>query len=341
MSDSPYIELPRIRAVDGQPVRDTDASLIDFDRVAKHIAQARGLGRYDGPTDPTDYLLARRCVGRVEGQLCATLAGILCFGHDPQALLPHAVVDLGHYRGVEQRSFEVVHLAKNITGTLFDQLERIETYLWSNSHHGMTVTDGSFRRVDVHEYPQIVIRELCANMLAHRDYYRAESASRVMLFRNRIEWVSPGGLPPNVTVENILSAQVARNPQVLKIFYEAGYVEAFGQGLDTVVSVLKEETMEAPMFVDTGESFIVTVFGRSSDELLGSAGGGLNENQRRILAFIQRKVEATPKELRDLCGDRARRSLNRDIAGLINADLIEAVGSTRAQRYRIRGGGGA
>ena len=68
--------------------------------------------------------------------------------------MPRAVVDLGHYRGVEQVSFDVVHLQKDIGGTLFDQLGRIETYLWNNTHHGMTVAENSFQRVDVHDIPQ-------------------------------------------------------------------------------------------------------------------------------------------------------------------------------------------
>jgi len=58
----------------------------------------------------------------------------------------------------------------------------------------------------VHEYPAAVIRELIVNLLAHRDYTNGLSAARVQLFGNRIEWVSPGGLPPGVTVENILSS---------------------------------------------------------------------------------------------------------------------------------------
>ncbi|HEX6290230.1 MAG TPA: hypothetical protein VFZ66_13640 [Herpetosiphonaceae bacterium] len=46
--------------------------------------------------------------------------------HDPQATFPNAVVDLGHDQGMEPVSFEVLHLEKNIRGTIFDQLQRVE-----------------------------------------------------------------------------------------------------------------------------------------------------------------------------------------------------------------------
>jgi predicted HTH transcriptional regulator len=53
-----------------------------------------------------------------------------------------------------------------------------------------------------------------------------------------------------VTVENILAEQASRNPVILSILYESGYVEAFGQGLDTVVAVLSQEDLPPPHFHD-------------------------------------------------------------------------------------------
>jgi predicted HTH transcriptional regulator len=332
-----FVDAPQPLSTDDLPIRGTSLDLIDLDKVIAHIAAATARSRYHGPPDPVTYLLQKKCIVAVHDTYFATRAGILCFGRQPQTLMPRAVVDLGHYRGLGQLSFDVVHLEKDINGTLFEQMARVESYLTTNTHHGMTVIPGSFQRVEIHEYPPIVIRELCANMLAHRDYEHANSASRVMLFRDRIEWATPGGLPPNVTIENLLDAQYSRNPVILSIFFEAGYVEAFGQGLDTVFAVLKAEDMEPPYFRNTGESFIAGVYGRpmqifGSDSALPS----LNEYQRRILAFIRQKGEVTPGELKGLLPDRAARSLGRDTKGLVDAELIEATGGSKAIRYRVR-----
>lgn len=107
----------------------------------------------------------------------ATPAGILCFGRQPQEVFPHAVVDLVHYRGTDAVSFEVAHLEKNIGETIFDQIARVEAYLWTNTHHGMTIDNTGAQRIELHEYPRVVIRELVVNMIAHRDYSNALSAS--------------------------------------------------------------------------------------------------------------------------------------------------------------------
>lgn len=105
---------------------------------------------------------------------------------------------IGHYRGTETLSYEVVNLEKDIGGTIFDQLARIESYLSANTYHGMTLSETSYQRVEVHEYPQAVIRELGVNMIAHRDYANFLSSCQVQKFKNRISWVSPGGLPPGM-----------------------------------------------------------------------------------------------------------------------------------------------
>jgi ATP-dependent DNA helicase RecG len=54
---------------------------------------------------------------------------------------------------------------------------------------------------------------LAANALIHRDYF-ISAPIRILIFSDRVEIVSPGHLPNNLTVENITSGGIsnARNP---------------------------------------------------------------------------------------------------------------------------------
>lgn len=334
MTNQIFIDPATLRSTDHLPVRETTIEALDLEKVADHIGKAVNRGRYHGSADRLEYLQQSNCIVTADGATYATSAGILCFGHDPQAIFPRAVVDLGHYHGVGVDSNEVVHLEKNIGGTIFDQIERVETYLWTNTHHGMTLGD-SVQRIELHEYPRAVIRELGVNMLAHRDYNRGGAAARVQLFRNRIEWISPGGLPPGITVENILDEQWSRNPVILTVLYDAGYVEAFGQGLDTVVTELKSAGMAEPDFRDTGASFIVTVYGRPIE---GFSGGDfmarISDRQREIRAFIQKRGEVSSREVIALFTHRAdARSIRRDLQALTKAGVIILQGWGRTARY--------
>jgi ATP-dependent DNA helicase RecG len=330
-----------LRGIDGQPISDTSISLIDLARVEAHIALAITRGRYQGSNNVHDYLREKHCIAVSGESVQATPAGILCFGRQPQEVFPRAVVDLAHYRGIEAVSFEVAHLEKNIGGTIFEQIERVEIYLWNNTHHGMTLDNTSAQRHELHEYPRPVIRELVVNMVAHRDYATAMSTSQIMLFRDRIEWLNPGGLPTGITINDIRAVQAARNPIILSILYEAGYVEAIGQGIDTVITVLARENMEPPRFEDTASFFQVTVFGKPPERFYDSdVFTRLSDRQRRILAFIRAQREVSPAAVAEIFENIVTaRSLQRDIKTLEDANLITTSGTGRGRsvRYRIKG----
>jgi ATP-dependent DNA helicase RecG len=201
----------------------------------------------------------------------------------------------------------------------------------------MTVGGSGARRIELHEYPQAVIRELTVNMLAHRDYTMAGAASRVLLLSNRIEWSSPGGLPPGVTEANLLSMRNARNPGLLSILYDAGFVEGYGMGLVTVVSVLDSEGLEPPQFRDLiGGAFMVTVFGRPLTQRERGSYIELSESQRRIVRVLNTRPEVSLSDIRDALPDRSKRTIQDDITGLIDAGIVERHGQTKATRYRLR-----
>ena len=64
------------------------------------------------------------------------------------------------------------------------------------------------------EVPAPALEELVVNMLLHRDYF-ISAPWRVMLFDDRIELISPGSLPNNLTVENIrYGVSNMRNPLI-------------------------------------------------------------------------------------------------------------------------------
>ena len=52
------------------------------------------------------------------------------------------------------------------------------------------------------QVPKIVFEELIANALIHRDYF-ISAPVRIFVFNDRIEIISPGVLPNNLTIENI------------------------------------------------------------------------------------------------------------------------------------------
>jgi len=79
------------------------------------------------------------------------------------------------------------------------------------------------------EIPEAVFEELLVNALVHRDYL-VSAPIRLFVFDNRIEIISPGHLPNNLTVEKIRAGNSnIRNP-ILVSYVAKGLLPYHGLG---------------------------------------------------------------------------------------------------------------
>ncbi|HEY0737305.1 MAG TPA: ATP-binding protein [Herpetosiphonaceae bacterium] len=317
--------------IDGFAVPHAALDALDMQKVEEHIERAIEAGRLDNaPRKPRDFLSRYRCIIEHHGAPVATMAGILMFAYQPQFFFPHADVGLGHFPSSIPDTEDVIHLKRH-GGTLPEQIDVVEGYLWSNTRRGFTVED-SARRVEKPEYPRKVIRELTVNAIAHRDYNSTGKHTRISMFTDRIEWVSPGGLPGGITIENILQEQFARNPTIAELLHQAGYIERFGIGLDTVMRELRRAGLPDLGMRDTGVSFTVTVYGQDAPSIRAQTPFRL-----KLLEYARQHGQITMDDARrlneDLQAFRSDRSLLNDLKGLVEAGFLQRVGRSRDTAY--------
>jgi len=74
------------------------------------------------------------------------------------------------------------------------------------------------------------LREAVVNGIVHRDY-RAAANTQIYIFRDRVEIVTPGGLPPGMREEDFGVKSVPRNPLLFGVFQRMGLVEQIGSGI--------------------------------------------------------------------------------------------------------------
>ena len=317
--------------IDGVPVAAATIDDLDMQRVSEHIANAVETGRLDrAPRSSSEFLEHYRCVVLHHGAPTPTLVGILMFGTRPQFFFPHADIGLGHFPEQVADTENVLHL-KRYGGNLCQQIDSVEGYLWANTRRGFTVETGP-RRVERPEYPRKAIRELTVNAIAHRDYNSVGKYTRISMFSDRIEWVSPGGLPGGITVDNILTEQFSRNPLIAELLYQAGYIERFGLGLDTVMRELRKAGLPDLRMRDSGVSFTVTVFGHDAPSIRAQTPFRL-----KLLEYARRNQQITMAEARAINGQhsafRSERSLLNDLKSLVDAGFLQRVGQSRDTAY--------
>lgn len=182
-----------------------------------------------------------------------TVGGLLMFGVSPERVLPQAGIQFAHFPGAELAG----DLAdkKFFGGSLPRQVDNTLAALKANLPVSSTLTGA--RRVDGPAYPDRVFRELLVNAVVHRNYSLTGAQIRVLLFRDRCEFSSPGRLPNTVQIEKLaVGTSFARNPLLVRFMENLGYVDRLGRGLPMVVREAAK-LGHTVRFEELGESFRV------------------------------------------------------------------------------------
>ena len=185
-----------------------------------------------------------------------TLAGLLFFGINPQSYLSYAKITAAYIAG-EDISVPPTD-KKDFEGKIPEMLEKLMQYLriYLREEHRI-------KSLEPEVYPEIpeeAVREAIVNAVAHRDY-TVRSPIRVFIFRNRIEFHSPGKLPNTVTIESIKigGAHVLRNPTIYNLLSKIGFVTDLGSGVMRIIRLVKEHVGKDVELKETETEFIVVM----------------------------------------------------------------------------------
>lgn len=138
-----------------------------------------------------------------------TLGGLLLFGNNPQRFKSQFLIRAIHFQGNDETADTYLD-SEDITGKLALQFTNALAFVKRN----IQKVQGNQGRNSqgLWNIPEIVFEELIANALLHRDYF-INAPIRLFIFDDRIELISPGRLPNNLTVENIRAGiSLSRNP---------------------------------------------------------------------------------------------------------------------------------
>ena len=170
------------------------------------------------------------------------------------------------------------------------------------------------------------------NAICHRDYSIQGQRVEVRLFDDRMEIMSPGGLPGHITVDNLRDEHYSRNPRLVRGLYYWGYIEELGQGVDIIYAAMEREHHPPPEFRDSGRGFTV-VLSNAVDEVQLEFADQLNERQVRALRFLAQNERITNRDYRDLCVDVSAETLRLDLRDLVEKGILLKIGDKRGTYY--------
>ncbi len=202
------------------------------------------------------------------------------------------LADKNHFPGIDIVKFgeSISVIQKRAT---FDNRSILEVYEKAlevfKDYYQYEEIQGTDRK-KVEKIPEAAFREAIANALIHR-VWDVESQIRVSMFDDRIEIISPGGLPSGITEDEYLAGKlsVLRNRNLANVFYRLGFVEIFGTGI-TRIKQLYENGLRQPDF-ELSENTIKIVLPVFENNL------NLTEDERKIYMILSRTMLKSISEI--------------------------------------------
>ncbi len=170
------------------------------------------------------------------------LAGVMLFGRNPQRHRPAFVIKAVSFVGNDPAGNKYRD-SQDINGCLRDLYRGTMSFLSRNLRRLQDEKD--FNTEGDLEVAPAALEELVVNMLLHRDYF-ISAPWRVMLFDNRIELISPGALPNDLTVQNIrCGVSNIRNPLIASFATKELPYRGIGTGIRRALSVMPTLELES------------------------------------------------------------------------------------------------
>jgi ATP-dependent DNA helicase RecG len=307
---------------------------LDDDVIAEYIDKRQQRQRRP-VTQPVDELL--REIGALDSQGNPTHSGLLLFGRHPQHFLPQSGLVFVKFVGNEPRGDDGLAgygRREEVTGPLARVIENAWQIAWSEMTVGAVVK--GLERQDIAEYPPFAVREALVNAVCHRDYRLKGRRIEMRMYADRLEVISPGGLPGYITVDNLVEEHFSRNPRLVAGLFQWGYIEELGLGIDRMIEDMVQAGHPPPKFKAAPYSFTVTLFNARERRATPRWETSMNERQARALTYVRESGSITNREYRQLCPDVTPETLRLDLNDLVDRGILLRIGAKKGTYYILK-----
>lgn len=240
------------------------------------------------------------------------------------------LADKNYFPGID-----IIKFGENISmiqkRATFDNRSILEVYDKAltvfRDYYQCEIIQGADRK-KMEKIPEAAFREAIANALIHR-MWDVDSHIRVSMFDDRIEVVSPGGLPSGITAEEYLSGKlsVLRNRNLANVFYRLGFVEIFGMGITRIKQLYTESLLKPDFEVsENAIKIVLPVFEKNTD---------LTDDEKVIYKLLSRTMLKPMSEIAPYA-PFGKSKTTQLLKGMGEKGLVTVEGKGRGTKYRIQ-----
>ncbi|WP_437338403.1 ATP-binding protein [Sorangium sp. So ce394] len=238
--------------------RPSRMTLADLDPAL--LARAK-TGSGLGTISDEEYLLKRKLADRRGRDIALRRGAELLFAIDGPDH-PNAGVRIFRVVGTERRlgAEHNVEERPRIEGNLGQVLPAVFAAIDGLVRRPSRLIGNRFRAVP--EYPDFSWKEAILNAVAHRDYTTEGRTTEVWFFDDRLEVTNPGGLVPDIALEDLLSLRrvhVSRNPRTVRALVDLGFMRDQGEGIPRIFAEMEGLFLPAPLLEPSPREFRITL----------------------------------------------------------------------------------
>jgi ATP-dependent DNA helicase RecG len=156
-----------------------------------------------------------------------------------------------------------------------------------------------------------------------------------MVFLDRVEIWNSGTLPGNLKVEDLRKPHSSHpsNPTLASVLFFGDYIQQVGSGTTEMIRQCKKHGLPEPEFISVRNLEFKTILARDvyTDTFFQKA--GFNERQVRAIKLIKEKSIIALSDLQDVYKEVARKTLYRDLQGLVDKGILKAQGDRKGRKY--------
>lgn len=262
-------------------------------------------------------------------------AAVLLFYRNPHRLFTGCYVKIGKFGVGSDLQYQDV-----IEGSLILIADRVVDLIYLK-YLKATITYEKDLRVETYPFAREAIREAVYNALIHCKW---EDGIPIQIrIDDKSMYISNACVfPSDWTTENLMRTHNSRpyNPDLAGTFYRAGYIEAWGRGIQKICEACEELGTPMPEYILLGDDLTVKFSALESVTLSdskipkrqnGGLDGGLAD---RIIAIISSDKTITVVEISDIL-DVPKRTVEREIKNLRERGMIARKGGRRYGYWEI------
>jgi ATP-dependent DNA helicase RecG len=147
---------------------------------------------------------------------------------------------------------------KVLDGSVIEQIEDAGKFVLNNIRTEALVAPDRFTRTERPEYPFLAIKEAITNAVCHRDYFSTANV-HVSIFDDRIEIWNSGGLPPELTIEDLKGthSSIPRNQLIADALFLSKHIERWRTGTQRMIQDMLAYALPEPDFAQVRGGFEV------------------------------------------------------------------------------------